>query len=223
MADRKAEGVLNNQGAARAGDRRETRGLAQRRAQEANRVRLRHAGDCGRPEVCLEEVSWVRIGRDTRETGQSIIQLGHLSRRLADGQRGAGLHRDDGSGLAEKRPNRLVGGRGEGRTAQQDKSRAINDAISGGGSQRAGLDDGGTVVAAETRKRHAAVASLDEVTSTRDLTRVSRIGRLVNRDGTTTEFDARVGVAREVVDRLGRVIETNGGLAAARAGVEYDI
>ena len=118
MANREAEGVLNNQGAAGAGDRRETRGLAQHRAQETDGVGLGHARDRGRSQVRLEEVSRISIGRDAREAGQSIVQLSHLSRRLADGQRGAGLHRDDGAGLAEKRPNRLVGGRGEGRAAQ---------------------------------------------------------------------------------------------------------
>ena len=223
LSNRKAEGVLDDEGAARTGHGREARRLAQRRAQETDGVRLGHARDRGGAQIRLKEVSRVSVGRSAREAGQSIVKLGHLTRRLADRQRGAVLQGDDGARLTEERTHRLVSGRGKGRPAQENEARAIDDAIRGGGSQRARLDDGGAVIAAEARKRHAAVAALDQVAYTGDLTRVSRVGRLVDGDGTATEFDARIGVAREVVDRLGRIIETNRGLAAAGAGVEDDV
>ena len=125
--------------------------------------------------------------------------------------------------MAEERADRLVRGRGEGRAVQQNQARAIDNAIRRGGGQGARLDDGGAVVAAEARQGHATVTALKEIASAGDLARIGRVGRLVNRDGPATEFDARIGITREVIDGLGRVIEANRGLATARARVEHDI
>ena len=223
LADREAEGILDDEGRARASDRRERRRFTQGRPEEADGVRLRHAGDCGGTRVGLEEVGRIGVRRDAGEVRQGVVQLRDLRVGLADGQ-GRAVDQGDGrAGLAEERADGLVGRRGEGRAVQEHQTGAVDDAVGRGRGKRAGLDDGGAVIAAQAGQGHGAVAALEEVAGARDLTRIGGVRGLVDGDGTAAEFDARIGVARQVVDGLGRVVEADRGLAAAGAGVEHDV